>query len=581
MSKKILNKVLKNFKKDVDSFQYTEWRIQAAEDQDFYDGRQINAKDLKELEDRGQPSITINEVAPKVDSLSNQEIQNQTKIIYNSRSFDKEFEVLADSMTTLALNVQSNADTVYEISDVFVDQLKAGIGWLEVGFDEGMITTNRVQPFMVVWDTNDETPQLTDSDHVSKMKWFSVDKAKMLFPKKANEISKLFDNDENGNILGVVGSQQPSTGKYTLSGSDREPFSFLDQKTNKILIIEQQYKKPSTKYRYVNEEGQQKETFSLAFAKKNVIKDSEIQTIHTFEIWRAFFTENILFENLPHDVQIGDFTIIPTIHKREDRTHVPYGVITNSKDPQIELNKRRSKTLHLMNTKGVVYEDGAVDDIDVVASEISRPDYMIKVNKGKAFDIQDNLALADSQNSVMLQSKEDISTTMGVFNENIGQQTNVTSGVGIQRRQSASIGNKGFAFNNFNRFKKRFGVVLGHTMQTVFSEQYLLQVFDEAGESIILNKPYEKNGKQYFENDLSTLFFGVTVAQIPNFEADPEVLAENLTNMAMNGQLQIVLQSPTLAKRMGLRDIEEIQQEMQDAGGIPSPEQAQDGTEQQ
>lgn len=581
MSEKILRAVEDRFRHSVDSTQYTSWRIQAAEDQDFYDGNQLSADDLKALDDRGQPAIIINEVAPKVDSIMNQELQNKTKTGYSSRTFDPTFEQLAEGMTTLGYNIQENADTHFEMSDTFEDQLKAGIGWIELDVEEGMIITPRVDPFMMVWDTDDTTKQLTCSSHVNRMKWYTEGEAKRLFKDKSKEISKLI-SDADGTVtpFGIMGGVSPSDGSFSSLGKDREPFGFVDTKMKKVLIVEQQYKKPATKYRYLNEVGQQKETFDKDDANKFKAPETEVERIETFQIWRAFFTEGILFEHMPHSVQIGEFTIVPTIHKRAENTHVPYGIITNSKDPQREVNKRRSKTMHLLNTRGVVMESGAVDDKNDLAKEISRPDFIIEKNKGKDFDIQDNLTLADSQVRIMEQAKQDIATTMGVFNENIGQQTNVTSGIGIQRRQSASIGNKGFAFNNFDRFKKRFGRILGVMMQTVFSEQQLLQVFGEDGSPIILNKPYKDDkGNQLFENDLSTLYFGVHVTQLPNFEADPEVLADNLTNMAMNGQLQVVLQSPSLAKRMGLHDIDQIQQEMQAAGGVPSPDGTQDGTQ--
>ena len=583
MSNKILQKLLRNFKHDIDSSQYADWRVQAAEDQDFYDGNQWSENDVKLLRERGQPDITINEIAPKVDSILNQELTNKTKTVYRSRSFDPEFKGLSEAMTTLAVNVQENADTQYEQSDVFRDQVLTGIGWMELGVKEGFITTLRQDPFMMVWDIDDRTRQLTNSMHVSRMKWYDIDDAKMQFPKMAKTIDDQAQaKDSSDGNFGLMPSQSSSTFQFGIT--DREPYSFIDTKLDKILIIEQQYKKPSKKYRYINERGQQKETFKEEDAKKLTSPDHEIETINTFEIWNAFFTENILFENLPHEIQIGEFTLIPTLHKRDERSGVPYGIIKNSKDPQREVNKRRSKTLHLLNTRGVIAEHGAVENESKARQEISRPDFWINVKQGKTLDIQDNLTLADSQVRVMMQAKEDISSTMGVFDENIGQTTNTTSGVGIQRRQAASVGTKGFAFDSFERFKKRFGRLLGVMMQTVFSDQMFLAVFkeDEEGSVITLNKPYELDGKQYFENDLSTLFFDVHVSQMPNFEAAPEVLAETMQNIVMNGQIDVVLQSPTLAKAMGFQYIDQVLDELkeQQANAVPSPEQAQGDTEQ-
>jgi hypothetical protein len=46
-----------------------------------------------------------------------------------------------------------------------------------------------------------------------------------------------------------------------------------------------------------------------------------------------------------------------------------YGFVRNLKSPQDEVNHRRSKALHLLNTRGVVSEKGAVDDIEVARRE--------------------------------------------------------------------------------------------------------------------------------------------------------------------------------------------------------------------
>jgi hypothetical protein len=59
-----------------------------------------------------------------------------------------------------------------------------------------------------------------------------------------------------------------------------------------------------------------------------------------------------------------------------------YGFVRNLKSPQDEVNHRRSKALHLLNSRRVVSEKGAVDDIEVARREWAKPDGWVETNPG-------------------------------------------------------------------------------------------------------------------------------------------------------------------------------------------------------
>ena len=63
-------------------------------------------------------------------------------------------------------------------------------------------------------------------------------------------------------------------------------------------------------------------------------------------------------------------------------------------DPQKEINKRRSKALHLLNVNQVIFDEGAVKDKQATAIEMSRPDGMIEKRKGYEFIIDKNTDLS-------------------------------------------------------------------------------------------------------------------------------------------------------------------------------------------
>lgn len=576
--KKILDKVLKNFNLDKNSNQYSIWSTDAILAQDFYDGVQWTIAQKEKLEENGQPAIVINLIAPRIDAILGSELENRTKIGFRDRNFSPSSKLVSDGLTQLALNVQENADTQMEQSITFRDGLITGIGWLDIDVEEGYITTKSVTPFEVIWDKDDTSDQLTDSQRVSRVKYVDIAEAKLRFPNKSKEIDDLVaeGTTSSGQSEGILPlAAQSASFKENSSGSR---FNFVDGKNSKILIVEQQYKEATVKYRFLDKGNNVKEVFSKDEADKKKLEGTDIEAINGVKIFRAFFTDGILFENMPLPIQTGNFTLVPFLYKRSSNTYAPYGLVKNAIDPQTEVNKRRSKQMHYLNTQGIIMDDDAVDNKENLAKEISKPNYVISKRRGSELVVQNNLQLSQGQAGVLADAKNDVSAVMGVFDDFIGATTNAQSGIAIGRKQIATQRGKASSFDHFSRFKKRMGRVLGNMIQSLMSTSERIQVFGGEGEidgieDLELNTPYEIDGETYFTNDITSLRYTVYVEQLPNFEAPPEQLAENLTNMIMNGQIQILLQSPTLAKSLGLPYIDKIIKEI--GGAQPSSPTAQ------
>ena len=80
-----------------------------------------------------------------------------------------------------------------------------------------------------------------------------------------------------------------------------------------------------------------------------------------------------------------------------DRENNRYGMVRDLISEQDEINKRRSKALHLLSVKQVIMEDGAVADIDKARREVARPDGLVVINPGMKFEINDGADLAEGQ----------------------------------------------------------------------------------------------------------------------------------------------------------------------------------------
>jgi hypothetical protein len=80
-----------------------------------------------------------------------------------------------------------------------------------------------------------------------------------------------------------------------------------------------------------------------------------------------------------------------------NRENQRYGMVRGLISLQDEINKRRSKAMHLLNVHQVVAEQGAVPDVDKARREVAKPDGYVEVMPGLKFEIQQTTDLAAGQ----------------------------------------------------------------------------------------------------------------------------------------------------------------------------------------
>lgn len=552
----------------------------AVESFEFYDGHQWTQEEIQTLYDRGQPAITVNKIAPKVDNISGVEETSRTIVTFEPRTFQPEDKILADSCTSIAVKWQEMEDVAYKNSDAFKDMLKCGIGWVGMAKKSHKpFDYNHIDPFEMVWDVDDRTPNLTNQRFVARTKFMDVDELSMSFPNKAAE------------LVSLLGEKPEIRKSRTSFGIDSAKGAAIDSYENddggKLLVVEVQYREARTFYTYVNDQGKMKYVLDESTAKKNKAKGTKVGEITRFVTKFAQYTTDILLSHGLLSEQDESFEYIPQVFKREKISGVPYGIIENAKDIQREINKRRSKSMHYLNTQRILLDEEVTDvqDYNALRSEMSRPDGILA---GKGIKIDNNLDLAQGQQIIYQQSNQELEGVMGVFDESLGDQTNASSGIAIQSRQGASLRNQSTAFDKLRFFKKRMGRKMLAMMQDIQDQNILVNLLDENGQQsmqVILNSPYKSdNGKEVFEYDLSTINFDVVVKEDVQYDAPPAEVAERVTNIIMNGQ-GALLSNPQLLKLLGVKNPDEIskvlaqqpspeQQQMQQQGGEAKPSMA-------
>ena len=567
MSKEILKRVRGMYEHSRKSAQYREWRNQCEKAARYYEGDQWTEQEKQTLRERGQPAITINLIAPKIDALAGTEIQGRTKIAYRSRTFDEVDEQMAKGLSSLAMNVQERTDLTRKSSMAFEDCLVKGIGWLELDHEGPDITAEHVNPYEMGWDVDDETPFLTDSMYVWREKWVDLSEAKLTWPDAAAKLQRYvsqFADDEPG---GMMTQSVPGDDYDT---EDAKQLHYVDPKRDKVRLVEVQYKKAATKYRYISKiDNRQREVFDKSEARKNKAEDTDVSEIKGYKVLSAYFVGDILLQHLPLRTQTGNFLYIPLPYKRRS-DGVFYGPVYAAIDPQDEYNKRRSKLMHLLNTNQLIITGDAHQDIRELQAMAARPDGVIHIAEGATIDIRNNLNLAQGQFQIMQQAAQEIQQAMGIYDELLGQETNATSGIAVTRRQQASVRTQGPAFDRLSWHKKAIGRSLLALMQAVLPENTTALILGEDQRElqgqITLNETYkDTDGNKYVKHDVQATEFDVYVEEIPDFNAPPEELANSIKEIVMNGQLQLLAQAPSLMKQMGIRNVDQVVKEIQAA----------------
>lgn len=433
---------------------YTAWREEAKLAWDFYDGSQWAPDEVAKLAELGQPAIVINKIAAKIDNIAGTEVAGRTRLAFRSRSGQAQEEQAAQVLTDVMSYVAERTELPQEVSSAFRAGLVSGIGWLDVGAQEGVagpeIFIRAEDELSVVWDPFSRAADLSDARFVARERWLDEAMVRQLFPETADAMLAALRQTGLPQRLGGWQNAAAEVGYY-------------DERRGMYRVVEVQHKTTQKVWQVQHLKGHITHHTNRTEARKAATESVGAQVLGA--VWQPrvvvtyFAGETLLASQGMEDAQ-GQFTLLPYVYKRHKADGRPYGLVRGAIDPQRELNKRRSKAMHLLNTAQVIADVDAVEDPALLAREAARPDGLILKRAGKDLRIIRNSDLAASQVAVMEQAGRDIQDVLGVFDDNMGKPTQAISGAAIQQRQMAGTLNQMFAFDALRRLKKALGVQL-------------------------------------------------------------------------------------------------------------------------
>lgn len=138
-----------------------------------------------------------------------------------------------------------------------------------------------------------------------------------------------------------------------------------------------------------------------------------------------------------------------------DRENNRFGEVVYWLDLQDEINHRRSKFLHLLNNRQTMARTGAVQDIDQMKRELSKPDGHVEYNGEKGdFDIIPNGDMKNGQFELYQDGKRELDA-VSVNAQLSGERQGDLSGAAIGKLQQAGLNELSSFYNGLSSWEIR------------------------------------------------------------------------------------------------------------------------------
>ena len=319
-----LSDMVRQFEESEDAT--SESREKAERDRDYYDEKQWTATEKAALEKRGQPAVTFNRIKRKVNSLMGLEKQTRKdpKAFPRNPADDDSAKAATDAIRYVCDDSRWDDIRSEAAKDLAIEGTAAvmvGVKRTRDGYDPELVR--------IAWDRFYHDPHssafdFADAEYLGVVVWMDLDRAKAKYP-----------NGEDVLESTLVQAQDSDT--Y----DDKPRFSlWADYRRKRVRICEHYYQKAG-------------KWFMCHFTKGGFLIDPM---------------------ESPYMGADGEPECpIKAVSLYVDRDNNRYGEVRTMIGPQDEINKRRSKALHLINSRQIRVSPG-VGDAQAIRKELSRPD---------------------------------------------------------------------------------------------------------------------------------------------------------------------------------------------------------------
>jgi hypothetical protein len=500
-------------------------RKDSEKSRDYVDHKQWTSEEIAALQARKQPIITDNKIKDKVEYLEGMERKTRTdpKAYPRTPKHGEDADVATD-----AIRYVFDKNHFPQLkSRVFNNLVVEGVGGAEVIVDKKdprKIEINYCRWDRMYYDPFSYDPDFKDAMYLGVITWMDAERAKQKWPKAKQVIETTMASGSPARTTGDTHDDKPR---------------WADTKRKRIQVFEHYYKAKGTIYRCV-------------FVKSGFVEEpAECPYVDDEDEheWPLIFQSAYV-----------------------DREGARYGVVKRYRDLQDEINKRRSKSLHLLNTKTLITEKGAFDNINEARTELHKPDGVLEKNPGFEAEIDKNLDLSAGHFQLLQQAEQALSLTGP--NAALQGNTGSISGRAKEVDQQGGAIQIGVLFDSIRFWQKRIAQAVWHRIRQYWDEETWIRVTDdEYGlKFVALNEPMTlghveakklkgqdippeqkqamlqqiaqdpqmqapaiENGKQLLNNDVALMEVDIIIDEAPDVVTIQQEQFETLAGLAERG----------------------------------------------
>ena len=405
---------------------------------EYYDSRQWTADEITKLAKQKQAATVINRIKPKMDGLMGMEKANRTTVKTFARTPKHEKGATA---CTEAIRFVLQDNFYHQLrSQAWENALIEGTCGLEVIVEpkDKRISIHHLMWDRLIYDPHSRRKDFSDARYLGQVVWMDYDEALAKYPGARD----------------VLESMQEGSVTY-----DDKP-RWMDDTRRRVKVVELYYRKRG-------------------------------------EIWYACFTRGGYCETpkkSPYLNEEGEsewpYEFASLFVEREGGR---YGAVRQYLDVQDEINKRRSKALHLMSVRQVRWERGAVEDINVARAELAKPDGVLETTPGMEFEILKTGDMAQAQFNLLAEAKMEIDA-VGYNAAASGKDTRDMSGVALRTREVSAQTELGPMFDVLRHLDIRVYRKVWNRIRQYWKAEKWIRITDDENNLkwVGLNKPVTK-----------------------------------------------------------------------------------------
>ncbi len=497
----------------------------------YYHGAHWTAKQIKTLNDRKQPVVTYNRIGRKINAIVglNERQRADPKGFPRTPKHEDGAEiatavlryVLDEQQWATKSSLVGLAGAVDGIGGIELMLERGDKGDVEVGFEE-------VDPSGFFYDPRSLKMDFSDARFIGVGKWADIDAIVDVFPDKEEEIRA--SADEGAELT----SNPDSDDKWFSDAGGRKRIRLIDH----WYIVKGQW-------RYCIYTGS--------------LKLDEGPSPYRDEKGRSFCKYIMYSAAVDHE---GD----------------RYGFVRNMRSSNDEINQRRSKGLHNVNSRRIIIEKGTAGDVERLRREAARPDGVIEYAPGTTPPVFD-----DAAKSAELQGQlaflEDAKSEIENYGFNpalIGTGVDKMSGRAIKLQQEAGVAELGPYLLAFKGWKLRVYRAIWNAVQQHWTAERWVRVTDDdqMAQFFAVNQMQPGPNGPMLVNALGSLDVDIIIDEGPDTITMQQDTYETVSIMAQKGQQvppALIIELSPLPASVKKKAKEILEQEKQQAMQLQAP----------